>query len=583
MAKNWGTQTPVVPERPGSSNRTLFLRSALFTLALWGFIRYYILAYPTPQWSLNPIDSGSKAKCPQVDPLHPALKTQKLDDVGNYLTTQAFRDLEIERLSNAVKIPTQSFDDMGDIGVDPRWDIFYSFADYLAKTYPLTHATLQLDKINTHGLLYTWPGTNPKLKPNLLMAHQDVVPVPENTVNQWTHPPFSGHFDGKFIWGRGASDCKNQLTAILSAVEALLSAEFTPQRTLILSFGFDEEISGRAGAQHLAQHLLLTFGHNSIAAIIDEGAVNIESWGADFAIPGVAEKGAIDVEIVVRMPGGHSSIPPKHNGIGVASELITLIEANPYEPHLFDENPYLELLYCGAEYAPDFPHHLHKLLDKRSSRSRTCSKKPKKDHLALEAAKAGLVIKYLFTSSVAVDIINGGVKTNALPERTQFTVNHRINVGSSSAVIKSHITALAAQIAHKYNLTLHAFNHTETPSSITLSHNDLVIEPAPVTPTALHSSSNSTHVTPFAVLSGTTRALYGEDLIVSPGIMTGNTDTRYYWDLSEHIFRYGPGWDKEQVGLGNIHTVDEKVGVQAHIDTVRWMWAWIRNMDEADL
>ena len=61
----------------------------------------------------------------------------------SYLTSDAFRDVAIERLSGAVKIPTQSYDDMGEIGSDPRWDIMYSFADYLGKTFPLTHATLQ--------------------------------------------------------------------------------------------------------------------------------------------------------------------------------------------------------------------------------------------------------------------------------------------------------------------------------------------------------------------------------------------------------------------------------------------------------
>ncbi|CAO2655698.1 Nn.00g045010.m01.CDS01 [Neocucurbitaria sp. VM-36] len=588
MAKNWGKQTPVKSTRTRRSfthfKSSPFLGIAVFCLALWACLRYYIIDGTVPvHWYLSPGERASKGRCSQVEPLHPIRKTQELDNVENYLKSEEFRKIEIERLSGAVQIPTQSFDDMGDVGSDPRWDIFYSFADYLSKTYPLVHSTLQLEKINTHGLLYTWAGTNPKLKPSLLMAHQDVVPVAASTVKQWEHPPFSGYYDSKFIWGRGASDCKNQLTAILSAVEALISADFAPQRTLILSFGFDEEISGREGAQHLSKYLLSKLGHNSVAAIVDEGAVNVESWGANFAIPGVAEKGYVDVDIVVRMPGGHSSIPPKHNGIGVASELVTLIEANPYEPHLDDENPYLDLLYCGAEHAPDFPRHLGKLLDKRSARSKTCSKKSKTDELAIEAAKAGPEIKYLFTSSVAVDLVNGGVKTNALPERTQVTVNHRINVGSSSSAIKSHITSLAVQIAHKHNLTLHAFNGTETPSSITLTHRDTVLEPAPVTPTSLHSSSNNTIVTPYAVLAGTTRALYGKDLLVSPGIMTGNTDTRYYWDLSENIFRYGPGWDKDQVGFGAIHTVNEKIGVKGHIDTVRWMWSWIRNMDEAEL
>ncbi|KAH8730770.1 hypothetical protein GQ44DRAFT_672622 [Phaeosphaeriaceae sp. PMI808] len=584
MAKNWGVQTLVVPEKlPWKVQHSLFIRLGLALLAFWFLLRHYITAFSTPQWYPSNHAQSSESRCPQVSPLFPSRSSEELNEMENYLGSNAFRNLAVNRLSGAVKIPTQSYDDMGKIGEDPRWEIFYKFAEYLVDAFPLVHATLNLEKVNTHGLLYTWPGEDKSLKPNLLLAHQDVVPVPESTVKQWTHPPFSGHFDGTFVWGRGANDCKNQLIGLLSAVEALISADFRPRRTLILSFGFDEEISGGEGAQYLSDYLLSKHGHNSIAAIVDEGAANVESWGSNFALPGVAEKGYVDVDIVVRMPGGHSSIPPKHNGIGVASELITLIEANQFEPHLYDDNPYLALLECGAEHAPHFPPKLDKLLGKRSAERMTCPKKNKKDHLATEAAKAGPAIKYLFTSSVAVDIINGGVKNNALPERTQITVNHRINVGSSSSVIKSHITSLAAQVARKYNLTLHAFNNTESPSSITLSYRKTVLEPAPVTPTTLHPLSNTSLSTPFKILAGTTRALYGQDLLVSPGIMTGNTDTRYYWNLSENIFRYAPGWDKEQEGFGKIHTVDEKMGVQAHIDTTRWMWGWIRNMDEAEL
>jgi Gly-Xaa carboxypeptidase len=98
-----------------------------------------------------------------------------------------------------------------------------------------------------------------------------------------------------------------------------------------------------------------------------------------------------------------------------------------------------------------------------------------------------------------------------------------------------------------------------------------------VTPT------NIDTVTPYAVLSGTTRALYGDAIVMAPGIMTGNTDTRYYWALSRHIFRYVPGWDPESEGMGRIHTVDERVSVKAHVDNVKWFGLFIRNMDEADL
>jgi Gly-Xaa carboxypeptidase len=143
-----------------------------------------------------------------------------------------------------------------------------------------------------------------------------------------------------------------------------------------------------------------------------------------------------------------------------------------------------------------------------------------------------------------------------------------------------HIAGIAKGVAEKYGLALTPFNGTETPSSITLSYHDTKLEPAPVTPTGLGDEDRDTA---YGILSGTTRALYGTELLVAPGIMTGNTDTRYYWDLSENIFRYGPGWDREQTGLGNIHTVDEKMGAQGHVDTVRWMAAFVRNMDEANL
>jgi Gly-Xaa carboxypeptidase len=286
MPKDWDEETPAGP--PKTRKMSIYRNNAPLVLVALAFLALCFYLRPSnplvPHWSL---DSHPSLKCPQVAPLHPSKDSKELEAMQSYLESKAFRGIAIERLAGAVQIPTQSYDDMGDVGADPRWDLFYSFADYLAKTFPLAHAELTLEKVNTHGLLYTWAGSEAGLKPNLLMAHQDVVPVPDSTVKQWTHPPFSGHFDGKFVWGRGASDCKNQLIAILSAVEALVSAGFTPRRTLILSFGFDEEISGGEGAKYLSEFLLKRFGHHSIAAIVDEGAVNVESWGANFAIPGV--------------------------------------------------------------------------------------------------------------------------------------------------------------------------------------------------------------------------------------------------------------------------------------------------------
>lgn len=298
---------------------------------------------------------ASRSHCVQVPPLLPQEETDELKQIYEYISSDSFRNGTIDRLSKAVQIPTESFDDMGKIGEDKRWEIMSSFADYLEKVFPRIHSKLSLEKVNTHGLVYTWKGSDDALKPTLLMAHQDVVPVPAATVDAWTHPPYSGFYDGKYVWGRGASDCKNQLIATMETLELLLEAQYKPRRTIILAFGFDEEISGTQGAGHLAPYLHKQYGNDGIATIVDEGATFETVWGTTMAKPGVAEKGYTDVTINVRMPGGHSSIPSDHTSIGVASEIITAIEAVQYPLQLAKDNPYLSQLYCGAEYAPDFP------------------------------------------------------------------------------------------------------------------------------------------------------------------------------------------------------------------------------------
>lgn len=564
-------QQPPAAPRPNRRSWLSYLTFAI--VGLW-FLSLF-LQDPASRWPEGSSSTVTAKQCAQVEPLVPTLKTSNLDKMVEYLSGSDFRKRTIERMAGAIQIPSESFDDMGDVGEDKRWDIMFTLSDYLEKTFPLTHKSLMLEKVNTHGLLYTWQGSDASLKPYVLMAHQDVVPVAKATVEEWEHPPFSGAYDGKYIWGRGSLDCKNSLVGILEAVEHLLEADFTPKRTVVLSFGFDEEISGQRGAGHLSAALLERYGKNGIASIVDEGAGVYETWGTNIALPGVAEKGYIDVNIVVRMPGGHSSIPPVHTGIGVMSELLSLIEANPYEPRLYPENPYLETMQCGAAHGPDFPTKLKKLLPRPGKT--TCSKK-KKDKLAEEAAKESPFIKYLFTTSQAIDIIGGGVKANALPERTTALVNHRINVGDHPATVQEKITKLTATIAKKYNLTLNAFNgKPEVPSSITLFASNETLSPAPVTPTSTRS------VTPYSVLSGTIRALYGEEMIVAPGLMTGNTDTRYYWDLTEHIFRYGPGWDPEEDMFAGAHTVNEKVSVVNHVRVVQWYSLFVRNMDEAEL
>lgn len=108
----------------------------------------------------------------------------------------------------------------------------------------------------------------------MLTAHQDVVPVADPST--WKYPPFSAHFDGRWLWGRGASDDKNSLSAIFSALETLLSdPTWVPRRTIIVALGFDEE-SGSRGAGTIGPLLEERYGQWSMAIILDEGGMGLE-------------------------------------------------------------------------------------------------------------------------------------------------------------------------------------------------------------------------------------------------------------------------------------------------------------------
>ncbi len=192
-----------------------------------------------------------------------------------------------------------------------------------------------------------------------------------------------------------------------------------------------------------------------------------------------------------------------------------------------------------------------------------------KDKLAEEAAEGGPHIRASTYSPRRSPwhIISGGAPGcfNAPPERNPRRREPLRQRRRPPSDVQAKLTRLASAVADKYNLTLHAFTgEDESPSSITLS--------AGSTPGARAGDADVRRaLSPYAVLSGTTRALYGTDVVMAPGIMTGNTDTRYYWDLSRHIFRFMPGWDPTRTStcdpFQGIHTVDEKLSIRFHMRT----------------
>ncbi|SPC63656.1 probable CPS1 - Gly-X carboxypeptidase YSCS precursor [Ustilago sp. UG-2017b] len=569
-------------------------------------------------------DSSSilAALCPQQDPY--SLK-DGLADLD--------RDLLATRLSKAVRIDTSVGDEWPDPNDAPeRWEAFPKFAEWLETEFPRAHERLELRKVHQHGLLYTWRGSDEFLKPLLMMAHQDVVPVNQGTLDQWWYPPFDGFIDEKTetVWGRGSTDCKAWLVSLLSSVEGLLAKNWQTKRTILFSFGFDEESGGKQGAGWLAKRIEEIWGRDSIAMIVDEGnpvlaASDKMGPGIDVAMPGIAEKGSVDLAVTVESAGGHSSQAGAHTSIGLLARVVAQLEDKRDQ---LDESkiggPQLQFLQCirdgpripGAlrsalkdlEWASkssfeylglystmqsvlpnSFASFVLPALNAWSERGRQRRIKQAK-HCVVHAMPEQLQTQFITTT--AVDIIEGGVKFNALPESATAYVDHRIAITSNFKELKEHYIDVLTSVAERYNMEMVAFGEHILNASSPIGASKLVIkearsalEPAPWTPL------EGERAKPWQLFSQLVRAVWvnadGEPVKVAPSIMQGNTDTRYYHNLTHNIIRFGPSSiTPDKTGLGaltGVHTVNEHYPIQGLADSTNFYTALFRAASVEDL
>ncbi|MFM1840801.1 MAG: hypothetical protein RIR47_850, partial [Bacteroidota bacterium] len=244
----------------------------------------------------------------------------------NYTVDQSFEtsgDSAAQHLSQAIQIKTVSFGDT--LAIDTAE--FLKFRKFIETTYPNITSKLTKQTFNEFSYVYKWTGKDTSLAPYVLMGHMDVVPVEAVAESKWTVPSFSGAIKNDTIWGRGAVDDKVSVIAILEAVEQLLKQNYTPNRTFYLCFGHDEEISGKRGAKIYSQW----FKDNNIkpALVLDEGGQidtkHFEQLKRPMALIGTSEKGYVNIDLTVEIPGGHSSMPSPETAIDVLNKAIVKI------------------------------------------------------------------------------------------------------------------------------------------------------------------------------------------------------------------------------------------------------------------
>lgn len=434
------------------------------------------------------------------------------------------RDSAARRLSGAIQFKTVSLQAMD----DPRSEEFRRLHSFLERSFPLVHRRLSKEVIGDYSLLYTWPGRNERLKPLLLMAHMDVVPVDPATESSWHHPAFSGEVADGFIWGRGTLDDKASVLGILEAVENLLNSGFDPERTVYLAFGHDEETGGERGAAKIAE--LLRARGVELEYVLDEGMSifrrMIPGLRKPLALVGIAEKGYLSLQLTVETNGGHSATPPPHTAIGLLSRAVERLESMPFPARL--SGPMREMAeFLGPEMS----------WGNKLAMANLWIFEP----LFIKRLAASSFTNATIRTTLVPTMFNAGVKENVLPSRATAVINLRILPGDTVAGVTEHVT------------------RTINDPRVKISPLPVRIEPSEVSQTG----------TPIFQLIQRTIGEAAPETLVAPALLVAGTDSRHYRGLSRNIFRFLP------VTLGpedinRYHGVDERISIDDYERCIRF-------------
>jgi carboxypeptidase PM20D1 len=365
----------------------------------------------------------------------------------------------------------------------------------MKELFPNVYSTMEQTIFKGHSILFKWSGKSSD-KPIVLMAHQDVVPA---GTEGWDYDAFSGHISEDTIYGRGTLDTKSTLYAFLKGIDELIKEGFVPEHDVYISSSTDEEISG-FGAQESVKELQ-RLGVTPYFVLDEGGAIvsgSLPSVQKPIALIGVLEKGYANIKFTAKSTGGHSSYPPKNTPIARLSAFINDVENHfPLKTKMIPE---VADIFANAAPAMKGPY--------RFLFGNLWLFKPLLTWLLPKINPFG---RALLSTSIAFTMQKGSDAENVIPAEAYVIANLRIHpiqdIDSSFSVLQ--------KIAAKYNIEAE------------------IVEAREASP--ISSTSNDA----YKYLIHTIVKNY-PDVLVSPYVMLGGTDCRFFSDITDSAFRFSP-------------------------------------------
>ncbi|PIE52750.1 hypothetical protein CSA37_04835 [Candidatus Fermentibacteria bacterium] len=225
-------------------------------------------------------------------------------------------DQILDRFSGTIRFRTVSGPGVFPLGP------FHQMREYSASAWPLVFSRLEMHLIGEASIVLIWRGFSKESQPFMLAAHQDVVPAGEDG---WLFDPFGGVISQGRVYGRGTVDYKCGYAGMLEAAHRLLESGFTPERTVVLAFGHDEETGGLNGAASITS-FLLERGIRCSSVLDEGGYIYTLPDGCEEAVIATSEKGYATFSLRSSAVQGHASVPGEVTAIGKLARVICSLE-----------------------------------------------------------------------------------------------------------------------------------------------------------------------------------------------------------------------------------------------------------------
>lgn len=276
----------------------------------------------------------------------------------------------------------------------------------------------------TASLTARWPGSDPSLKPIVLLGHMDVVAADPA---DWERDPYTAVVEDGFVFGRGALDNKGDIAILVATLVKLKQAGWTPRRTLILGLTGDEETSMMTTRRMVDQ-----IGDVEMVLNSDAGGASLGEDGKPIVYElQAAEKTFADFSLRVTDPGGHSSRPGPVNAIYRLNAALARLDASPFPVNLSPiTRRYLEAS-ADVVAAPAGPAMRALVADES-------------DEAAIAVLTADPEYVGQIRTTCVPTMIHGGHAPNALPQLATANVNCRILPGVPIAQVESELNAIFA-------------------------------------------------------------------------------------------------------------------------------------------